>query len=92
MICYKKAKKLLLIVTLNGSISNNIGATTVQCVHSSRGWTGRNLILDEGLMITKCTWPHIHKPPPPSQLSAPHPSRCHLHLGQAHTPVEKEKR
>ena len=49
MICYKKAKKLLLIVTLNGSISNNIGATTVQCVHSSRGWTGRNLILDEGL-------------------------------------------
>ena len=51
MICYKKAKKLLLLVTLNGSISSNIGATTVQCVHSSRGWTGRNLILDEGLML-----------------------------------------
>ena len=27
----------------------NIGVTTALCVHSSGDWTGRNLILDEGL-------------------------------------------
>ena len=35
----------------NSSIinSNNIGATTARCVYGSGAWTGRNLILDEGL-------------------------------------------
>ena len=44
----------MVIVILNGNIiyniiSNNIGATTALCVHGSGAWTGRNLILDEGL-------------------------------------------
>ena len=49
-----------LIVTLNGNIINNesneIGAKTVRCIHGSGAWTGRNLILDEGLgssMVSK---------------------------------------
>ena len=28
------------------NISNNIGAMTARCVHSSGAWTGRNLIVD----------------------------------------------
>ena len=35
------------MVTINGNIINNIGATTARCVHGSEAWTGRNLILDE---------------------------------------------
>ncbi len=52
MICNKEANKLGLIVTLGNiiiNISNNICATTALCVHGSGAWTGRNLILDEGL-------------------------------------------
>ena len=37
-----------MVILLN--ISNNIGAMTARCVHGSGAWTGRNLILDEGLL------------------------------------------
>ena len=37
-----------IIININ-NISNNIGAMTARWVHSSGSWTGRNLILDEGL-------------------------------------------
>ena len=35
------------------NISNNISATTTRCVHGSWAWTGRNLIVDEGLKEKK---------------------------------------
>ena len=47
----RKIRNLAYTATLNGNIiiSNNIGATTVRCIHGSGAWTGRNLILDEVL-------------------------------------------
>ena len=42
------------MVTLNGNIinniNNNIAVTTARCVCGSGAWTGKNLILDEGLL------------------------------------------
>ena len=64
-----------LIVTLKcniiNNICNNIGVTTALCVHSSGEWTGRNLILDEGLLrgggcgpVTNATkWRHVFNLP-----------------------------
>ena len=52
------------MVTLNGNIinniSNNIGATTARCVHGSGAWTGRNLILDEGLHPGATEYYNLH--------------------------------